>query len=176
MLSDLRYPVLTANPYGIGMIKTYRHWDYLVAEGFLEGVADHEIIFNSNGGEYRFQSIQLQNPSPTRSFLQLAGNFFLPPKRTDYTMASITAELTLVQRHTSEGLKARVRSILEQNPSWRSGVPRPKLERELQEIIDRAESIEELISTFLYLDMAKPSLRPTGSKITKDSRTKKRPF
>ncbi|MEM6412445.1 MAG: hypothetical protein AAF683_13015 [Pseudomonadota bacterium] len=175
-LRELKYPILTANPYGIGDIRSKKHWNYLVAEGFLDGVHDHEVVFDSEGREFHFEAIELHDPSKLRSFLQLAGDFFVPTKRTAYSLARIEGSLQLKTHHTIDGMRKRAREILSDNPNWRSGVPRQDLEDELQAKIENAQTPRELIKNFIYLEGQTPSRKLKGSKITTDLRTIHRPY
>lgn len=171
MLRKLKYPILTANPFGMANILKPSHWDYLVAEGFIDGIYDDELIFDSSGHEYSIEAIELLDPPKLRSFFQLAGYFFMPPKRVGYSMAYINATLIRRQEHSIDSLKIRVREILAQNPHWRSGTSRPELETEIQRNISASHTPEELIRSFLYLDTSKADIGKEQSTKTIDSRS-----
>ena len=174
-LRELKYPLLTANVYGMGDISSPRHWNRLVAEGFLGGAADTEVIFDSSGREYRFVSIELRDVSRLSSFLELAGYFFIPPKNKSWTVAYVDGSLEVVKEHSLASMKQRIRDILAENPHWRSGVSRNELETELQEIIEVATSPKHLIKSVFFMH-GKRKAKLSESQITVDHRTKKRSY
>lgn len=174
-LRELSYPLLIANLYGMVDISSRRHWNRLVAEGFLDGSADTQITFDSSGREYRFVSIELRDVSRLSSFLDLAGYFFIPPKNKSWTVACVDGSLEVVKEHCLDSMKQRIRDILAENPHWRSGVSRKELEAELQERITAATSPKHLIKSVFYME-GKGKVKLSGSHITVDYRTKKRSY
>ena len=156
-------------------IRSARHWNSLVAEGFLDGSADTQIIFDSSGREYRFVSIELCDVSWLSSFLDLADNFFIPPKNENWTVAYVDGSLEVVKEHSLASMKQRIRDILAENPHWRSGVSRKELETELQEKIESATSPKHLIKSVFFMH-GKRKAKLSESQITVDHRTKKRSY
>lgn len=172
-LDDLTYPILIASAPGIERFTRTSVWRYVAAEWLLNGSNDDAVVLDSLGREFRFDRIELRNPSPGRSFVRLLENFLIPP-RTNYTMASVTASLELQQEHTLDSLKSCFCDLLATNPRWRSGVGRKELEPELQQIIHEAESSAALIRDMYCQDAPYAKTRHKSPIKTVDLRTTKR--